>query len=184
MGKLEVKIKGKTEKLFEVEGNKGMKWHQVRENLDQNEPFQVNKTAWKVSKYRVFLVRIWTLFTHCKLQVFFILLWIKMNHFRYRSFLYTVWLPQMLFLNGRGAVQYIMSCKLYLRKGSTKLWQHPPPLTTTQNRSFANQTCSKDLYLHHVITGPAQTFITATKPRSSCVEVFHKKGFLKILQVL
>ena len=45
MGKLEVKIKGKTEKLFEVEGNKGMKWHQVRENLDQNEPFQVNKTA-------------------------------------------------------------------------------------------------------------------------------------------
>ena len=45
MGKLEVKIKGKTEKLFEVEGNKGMKWHQVREILDQNEPFQVNKTA-------------------------------------------------------------------------------------------------------------------------------------------
>ena len=43
MGKLEVKIKGKAEKLFEAEGNKGMKWHQVRENIDENQPFQVIK---------------------------------------------------------------------------------------------------------------------------------------------
>ena len=51
MGKLEVKIKGQAEKIFEVEGNKGMKWHQVRENIDESQPFQVNKNVWKVSKY-------------------------------------------------------------------------------------------------------------------------------------
>ena len=43
MGKLEVKIKGKAEKLFEAEGNKGIKWHKVQENIDENQPFQVSK---------------------------------------------------------------------------------------------------------------------------------------------
>ena len=47
MGKLEVKIKGQAEKLFEVEGNKGMKWLQVRENIDESQPFQVKKMCEK-----------------------------------------------------------------------------------------------------------------------------------------
>ena len=57
MGKLEVKIKGKAEKLFQAEGNKGMIWHQVCENLDENQPFQVTLRE-KCPNTEFFLVRI------------------------------------------------------------------------------------------------------------------------------
>ena len=55
-------------------------------------------------------------------------------------------------------------------------------MANPRNFYFVYQVCSENPCSHHVITAPAQTFMAATKLRSSRAEVFRKKGFLTILQ--
>ena len=50
-------------------------------------------------------------------------------------------------------------------------------MANPRNFYFIYQVCSENPCLHHVITAPAQTFMAATKLRSSRAEVFCKKGF-------